>query len=108
MRSQSGYLLLSPTDCQNVFAKYSKQDDAAAEAATLAGHAAPPLATSLFTYELFLAAIVHVAARIKRADVPYLSEVRRWHPPHPSLPSQPSTHLLLSMVGRIIRADVRG
>eukprot|EP00798_Chlamydomonas_sp_ICE-L_P029287 gene29288-12531_t len=71
------YLLLSPTDCQNVFGKYGVSDSVALEEQTLAGNTRAAIHSSTLTYEAFLAAIIHVAARIKRPNVPFLSEAVR-------------------------------
>ncbi|KAL6756783.1 hypothetical protein V8C86DRAFT_2641239 [Haematococcus lacustris] len=68
IRSLQHFRMLHPTDCENIFARYSQPDTNASRH----GKADPVL-----TYEAFLSALVHVAAKLRRPEVPYLSESLR-------------------------------
>lgn len=66
IRSNMHALMLSPAECETVFARYSRADpDAPASVSK---------AEQLLPYEMFLAALVHLASKLVRPDVPFLSE----------------------------------
>jgi len=75
IRSNIHFLMLHPSECESIFYRYAKADTEAASARLAGGD--PLKVPSVLTYELFLAAIVHAAYKLKRPDVPYLSEALR-------------------------------
>eukprot|EP00798_Chlamydomonas_sp_ICE-L_P028235 gene28235-31336_t len=84
VRNNANYLLLSPTDCQTIFAKTEwlqnkppSQDGVAAEQANLSGNGGASVDNCILSYESFLAAIIHIATRIRRPEVTFLSEASR-------------------------------
>ena len=88
VRSNLNAIMMSASDCETIFLRYAKSPGEADGGASGAGggksggsggNKSRATATAqrdrlVLTYELFLAALVHCASRLKRAEVPFLSE----------------------------------